>query len=337
MSNETQPSTASQTRPLSTVELIATFIATATQILNGQVSTIIFSTETAFLPLQSGSSSPGTEALSTSPSTPTVTNSGDGSAATSVSVSGDPASATASSVDAPSPGDQGNSGITGGAAAGIAVGCALLGALIAAAVILVVMKKRGSQTRRSGGGGQGWFPGGSSKIGRERNPRTQPSNAAGKGKGRAYIEKPVDELGIESVLEQPRDDDSIGSAVKALFKSIDDHVDNFYLQGHVRDVDTSKSQPVPHAVLPKGIQSQTNVDIGRLLADKDTRASAIVSLVTATALDAINFSALPEHSLLPEVVARFLSTSSALSQGTQRKCALYYSPMSPRFGQSATY
>lgn len=322
MSNGTQTSTTSQP-PVLSLELTATFVATATQILNGQASTIIFSTERAFFPLQPGSSSSETETLSPSPSTPTVTNSGDGSAATSVSASGDPALATTSSVDAPSPENQGNSGITGGAAAGIAVGCALFGALIAAAVILVVMKKRVSQTRRSGGGGQGWFPGGSSKIARERNPRTQPSNAAGKGKGPAYIEKPIDELGIESVLEQPRDDESIGSAVKALFKSIDDHVDNFYAQGHIRDVGTSKSQPVPHAVLPKGIQSQTNVDMGGLLADKDTRASAIISLITAKALDAIDFSALPEHSLLPEVVARFLSTSSALFQGTQRKCALY--------------
>jgi hypothetical protein len=111
------------------------------------------------------------------------------------------------------------------------------------------------------------------------------------------------------VLEQPRDDATIKQTVAALFKAVEDHADNYYVDTPARS-EQAKEPASQSSHLPSGITAQSDVDFEALLADRHSRSSAITALITAQILDAIDFFGMTEKSLLPEMVTTFLRSSA---------------------------
>lgn len=127
------------------------------------------------------------------------------------------------------------------------------------------------------------------------------------------------EVEVENALEQPKDDGTIKQSIASLFKAIEDHVDNFYLDKPGQDIPKPAQKKHRVADFPSGIRSQPDVDFAALLSDPVSRSSAIVSLICAELLDAIDFFGEPERSLLPTMVTSFLNGSSARAQDNQRE------------------
>ncbi|KAK5027869.1 hypothetical protein LTS07_006744 [Exophiala sideris] len=132
------------------------------------------------------------------------------------------------------------------------------------------------------------------------------------------LEISAQEVSVENALEQPKDDGTIKQSIASLFKAIEDHVDNFYLDTPVKDIPALAQQNLRQLELPTGIRSQSDIDFAALLSDPVSRSSAIVSVICAEFLDALDFFGTPERSLLPEIVNEFLHRSPARAQDNQR-------------------
>lgn len=133
----------------------------------------------------------------------------------------------------------------------------------------------------------------------------------------ALVERSAEEVTAETVLEQPRDDSTIKQTVATLFKSIEDHAANYYTDKSMGDVrPLTEHKPSPDD-MPSGLRLQPHAELETLLADRASRPSAIVALISAKLLDAIDFFGLPEKSLLPEMVTNFLRASNILSKDSQ--------------------
>ncbi|KIW66689.1 hypothetical protein PV04_05997 [Phialophora macrospora] len=227
--------------------------------------------------------------------------------------------ATTGSPPTPDPNSQANhqsdGDLSGGAVAGVAIGCAIAGALIAFGLLFFLMGDRLKKRPYSGGAPSH----GNSRHSSSRKPGYLNSTLRQSGdraKGGA-VERSVEEVTAENVLEQPKDDPTIKQSVASLFKAIEDHADNYYLDTPATSEQT-KEPAGQSSHLPSGITAQNDVDFGALLADRHSRSSAITALITAQILDAIDFFGMTEKSLLPEMVTTFLRSSAGQLKDDQR-------------------
>ncbi len=229
-----------------------------------------------------------------------TTGTGTGQSATSSSLSG-----TASHTSGPS-----NGALSHGAVAGIAVGCAIIGALLAVGVLWFIMKDSlkkkkehpttapSRQSGYSGSNQPGYLSAGSLRP--SQNDRE---------KSRA-VERSVEEATVEPVLEQPKDDGTVKQTVAALFKAVEDHSENYFVDTASRSGRSVREFTTGARPLPTGVATQNDVKFESLLADRLSRSSAITSLITAQILDALDFFGVTEKSLLPQMVTTFLRSST---------------------------
>jgi hypothetical protein len=205
-------------------------------------------------------------------------------------------------------------GLSSGAVAGVAVGCAVAGAVFAFLVLILMRTKRGSRNRSTTFASR--TPSdrfGSRHLGDSGTPLRQYPSKREKG---GAITRSVEEATAENVLVQPKDDGAIKQSVATLFKAIDDHTLNYY-------VDTPFSKAIiaskeTTGKLPIGISAQNDVNFDKLLGDHLTRSSAITALITAQVLDCIDFFGDPEKTLLPKVITSFLRSSIDQVKDTHR-------------------
>ncbi|KIV84830.1 hypothetical protein PV11_00584 [Exophiala sideris] len=215
--------------------------------------------------------------------------------------------ATSGTTNATQPSQQ---RLPGGAVAGIAIGCSIAAALIAAGVVFFIMKNTLRKGRHNN-------PELYSLAPKSSRPKSR-KNGGIQSKDGTQLEISAQEISVEHALEQPKDDGTIKQSVASLFKAIEDHVDNFYLDTSVKDIAELAQQKHRQLDLPIGIRSQTDIDFVALLSDPVSRSSAIVSLICAELLDALDFFGTPERSLLPEMITNLLNGSSARAQDNQR-------------------
>ncbi|OCT51172.1 hypothetical protein CLCR_08442 [Cladophialophora carrionii] len=265
----------------------------------GPGGTTYTSLEITYTPLYSVSVVPASESTSTT-GTPTSSNA-------TVSTSSTGTSSTGSQVIV----HESDRGLPGGAVAGVAIGCVIAGALIALGVLFFLM---GDRLRKRHHSGTASSPG---------HPRHSSSKKPGylnstlrQRKGGA-VERSVEEVTAESVLEQPKDDATIKKSVAALFKAIEDHAENYYVDTAARS-DPPKEPASQSSRLPSGIMAQSDVNFEALLVDRHSRSSAITGLITAQILDAIDFFGVTERSLLPETVTKFLRSFTDQLKDDQR-------------------
>jgi hypothetical protein len=250
------------------------------------------------------------------------------SGASTVASSG---SGTTTSTSGPSPSQTGNNvpvskhGLASGVVAGIAVGCAAAGAIIAFIVFVLLRNKRGSRVHSAAFVSRTPSERFSSPhLGDSGTPLRQYPSEREKG---GAITRSTEEATAENVLSQPKDDGAIKQSVATLFKAIDDHTENYYT-----DTPFSKGTSASNEItekLPAGITVQNNVDFDRMLVDHLTRSSAITALITAQVLDCVDFFGDPQKTLLPKVITGFLRSSVGQVKDTHRgfNLFLYSAPL----------
>jgi hypothetical protein len=202
--------------------------------------------------------------------------------------------------------------LSSGAVAGIGIACAVIGALVGVGALFLLMKKHRSGLTSAWG-----YPGKS----RAKQTGNLNSTLRQKRSDRVKsgpIERSVEEVTVNNVLDQPKDDATIKKTVATLFKAIEDHAENYYVNTKSSIGQPTKEVEARSNKLPSGITMQSDVDFDSLLADHYSRSSAITSLITAEVLDAIDFFGVPETSLLPEMVTAFLRSSAAQIKDNQR-------------------
>ncbi|EXJ56275.1 uncharacterized protein A1O5_12542 [Cladophialophora psammophila CBS 110553] len=199
--------------------------------------------------------------------------------------------------------------LSAGAISGIAIASAIFGALF---VLCLLFFMKSHHKKRRHHGTTSWL--GYSDRSSSRRPgqlsstmRRHPDNVEKGG----LIERSVQEITVENALEQPKDDSTIKQSVAALFKAIEDHAVNYYLDSSPQGAPSHQEYQLQYSNLPSGIKDQADVGFRPILAAPETRFSAIASLISATLLDTIDFFGPPEKSLLPEGVTGFLRASSA--------------------------
>ncbi|KAL8864564.1 MAG: hypothetical protein Q9198_009783, partial [Flavoplaca austrocitrina] len=228
--------------------------------------------------------------------TQTTPNPGPGSNTTSTSrqtTTPAPGSNPTSGVDstvgrASSDSRQNSNDIRPGVAAGIGIGCAIAGALIAAAIFILFFRRR---RRRA--------PARSDAI---------PLN------GFASVEKTIaspDSIGpagmIERNLPQPVEDQALGGEMSRLKTAIKNHVQSYY---HTNSVKGSVDQ-VALGVIAMGNMPLIASTLGSLLSNPVTRMTAIRFCITWTVISRIDQNCDPNLSFLPpEVATCLLSISS---------------------------
>ncbi|EXJ58199.1 hypothetical protein A1O7_05624 [Cladophialophora yegresii CBS 114405] len=263
--------------------------------------------EITYTPVYSVLVAPTSESSVASTSESTSTTSTPTSSDAAASNSSAPTSSTSSQVIVH---DSGR-GLSDGAVAGVAIGCAIAGALIALGVLFLLM---GDRLRKR------HYPGAASSPAHSRHASSKKpgylNSTLRHPKGGA-VERSVEEVTAEAVLEQPKDDATIKQTVAALFKAIEDHADNYYVDTAARS-DRQKEPATQSTHPPSGITAQSNVDFEALLADRFSRSSAITGLITAQILDAIDFFGVTERSLLPEIITKFLRSSADKFKDDQR-------------------
>ncbi|KAL8889057.1 MAG: hypothetical protein Q9215_003597 [Flavoplaca cf. flavocitrina] len=183
---------------------------------------------------------------------------------------------------------QSSNNISSGAAAGIGVGCAIAGALIAAAIFILFFRRR-----------------------RRRAPaRSDAIPLNGFGSVEKTIASP-DSIGpagmIERNLPQPVEDQALGGEMSRLKTAIKNHVQSYY---HTNSVKGSVDQ-VALGVIAMGNMPLIASTLGSLLSNPVTRMTAIRFCITWTVISRIDQNCDPNLSFLPpEVATCLLSISS---------------------------
>ncbi|KAL9626154.1 MAG: hypothetical protein Q9204_007537 [Flavoplaca sp. TL-2023a] len=184
---------------------------------------------------------------------------------------------------------QSSNNVSSGAAAGIGVGCAIAGALIAAAIFILFFRRR--------------------------RPRRAPSRSdAIPLNGFGSVEKTIaspDSIGpagiIERNLPQPVEDQALGGEMSRLKTAIKNHVQSYY---HTNSVKGSVDQ-VALGVIAMGNMPLIASTLGSLLSNPVTRMTAIRFCITWTVISRIDQNCNPNLSFLPpEVATCLLSISS---------------------------
>ncbi|KAL8919380.1 MAG: hypothetical protein Q9172_005011 [Xanthocarpia lactea] len=178
--------------------------------------------------------------------------------------------------------------ISPGAAAGVGIGSAIAGALIAAAILVLFFRRR----RRPA-------PARSDVI---------PLNGFGSVEKTFASPDSISPVGmIERSLPQPAEDQALGGEMSRLKTAIKNHVQSFY---HTNSVPGSIDQ-VALGLIAMGNMPLIASTLGSLLSNPVTRMTAIRFCITWTAVSRIDLNCEPSLSFLPpEIASCLLSISS---------------------------
>ena len=193
----------------------------------------------------------------------------------------------------------GSGNIGPGAAAGIGIGCAIAGALIAAVILVFFFRRR---RRRA--------PARSDAI---------PLN------GFASVEKTIaspDSISpaamIERNLPQPAEDQALGGEMSRLKTAIKNHVQSYY---HTNSVRGSVDQ-VALGVIATGNMPLIASTLASLLSNPVTRMTAIRFCITWTVVSRIDQNCEPSLSFLPPEIASCLLSISSTRDDPSSKCPI---------------
>ncbi|KAI4234008.1 MAG: hypothetical protein LQ349_004064 [Xanthoria aureola] len=178
--------------------------------------------------------------------------------------------------------------ISPGAAAGIGIGCAIAGALIAAAILVLFFRRR---RRRA--------PARSDAI---------PLNGFGSVEKTIASPDSVSPVGmIERSLPQPAEDQALGGELSRLKTAIKNHVQSYY---HTNSVRGGVDQ-VALGLIATGNMPLIASTLGSLLSNPVTRMTAIRFCITWTVVSRIDQNCEPSLSFLPpEIASCLLSINS---------------------------
>ncbi|CAO1605258.1 hypothetical protein XANCAGTX0491_008780 [Xanthoria calcicola] len=178
--------------------------------------------------------------------------------------------------------------ISPGAAAGIGIGCAIAGALIAAAILVLFFRRR---RRRA--------PARSDAI---------PLNGFGSVEKTIASPDSVSPVGvIERSLPQPAEDQALGGELSRLKTAIKNHVQSYY---HANSVRGGVDQ-VALGLIATGNMPLIASTLGSLLSNPVTRMTAIRFCITWTVVSRIDQNCEPSLSFLPpEIASCLLSINS---------------------------
>lgn len=183
---------------------------------------------------------------------------------------------------------QNSNNISSGAAAGIGVGCAIAGALIAAAIFILFFRRR---RRRA--------PARSDAI---------PLNGFGSVEKTIASPESIGPAGmIERNLPQPVEDQALGGEMSRLKTAIKNHVQSYY---HTNSVKGSVDQ-VALGLIATGNMPLIASTLGSLLSNPVTRMTAIRFCITWTVISRIDQNCDPNLSFLPREIANCLVSISS--------------------------
>ena len=178
--------------------------------------------------------------------------------------------------------------ISPGAAAGVGIGSAIAGALIAAAILVLSFRRRKRPA-----------PARSDVI---------PLNGFGSVEKTFASPDSISPFGmIERSLPQPAEDQALGGEMSRLKTAIKNHVQSFY---HTNSVPGSVDQ-VALGLIAMGNMPLIASTLGSLLSNPVTRMTAVRFCITWTAVSRIDLNCEPSLSFLPpEIASCLLSISS---------------------------
>ncbi|KAL8669021.1 MAG: hypothetical protein Q9168_006376 [Polycauliona sp. 1 TL-2023] len=234
------------------------------------------------------SSSASTKSSTGNPRTSTGSSNGPSQTSTAAPRNSSTSNATSHSNSGSTTSHRNTNPISAGAAAGIGIGCAIAGALIAAAILLLFFRRR---RRRS--------PARSDVI---------PLN------GFASVEKTMaspDSIGpagmIERSLPQPAEDQALGGEMSRLKTAIKNHVQSYY---HTDQVKGGVDQAAL-GLIATGNMPLIASTLGSLLSNPVTRMTAIRFCITWTVVSRIDQNCEPSLSFLPPEIASCLQSISS--------------------------
>ena len=242
-----------------------------------------------------GATIQSTSASTTSISSSLATTSISSSLPTSIlssSTTNNPSTLSTSALPESTAKERHNAGVSSGAAAGIGIGCAIAGALLAAIGVCFLMRRRRSHGRPTA---------------------VASANIAGKSSGYssrydnddgAVALRSMPASAINRLLPQPLDDNTIGREFSKLGTALKNHAQTYYASGgdNVATADTSAI----HRLLGSGSSLESGT-IADLLAHTDTRVSATRYLLGWPAIQRI------DNDLLPPGVAACMSGMTGLT------------------------
>jgi hypothetical protein len=217
-------------------------------------------------------------------------------------------SAGATAIPINSPIAHHGSKLSNGAVAGVAVGSAIAGALIAGLLFFLFFKR--TNRRGSTGSGNGSSEMYSLKAG-ERNSSTIPvpsTSAAGV---------------IESNLPQPMADSAIGQDLSSLDTRIANHVTSYYSTGEENVSDAHVSAAVNAAAQSGADLPITAARLAQLLSNPQHRAYGLRVVIGSMLLGRIGMDSPPEESLLPPGVANVVHAMPQIGSGDNGKFILF--------------
>jgi hypothetical protein len=176
-----------------------------------------------------------------------------------------------------------------GEVAGIAIGTAIAGAVLAALVIMFLVQKQ----KKKGGYGQ------RRSSQRKVTSKRQESDYHSPKDQEEASQRVVVPVDWDKILPQPMDDAGVKNEVTNLFQTIKGHVDNFYHSKHVVD-ETPIYKSAPDSVGPP--KPRRDLELQLRLDDPNTRPAAISQLLCSRILDNIDPYGNPERSLLPQAL-----------------------------------
>lgn len=209
-----------------------------------------------------------------------------------------PASSTTSAAPDPTPNP---SGISSGAAAGIGIGCAAAGALLAALIVLLCMRRR----RRSNSSGHA-----TRSLSRGPSMRGNAYPHGGGGVPMGGVSKAggaTPTVTVEKALEPPMQDSAVHGLLQRLGTAVKDHAQSYYVARGGAGGAAAGAERVA-AVLGAGAPVRAE-EVAGMLASAPGRVAGVRFLIAWGILR--NVSGAPETSLLPPELAESLEVMHA--------------------------
>ncbi|KAH7129547.1 hypothetical protein B0J13DRAFT_598509 [Dactylonectria estremocensis] len=175
-----------------------------------------------------------------------------------------------------------NNGISGGAVAGVAIGCLLLGLALGALAVFFFCRRHGKKRRHHR------RPRGEFLAEKENSPRESPPTA----------------INLDHFLLDTTPDKEIVSELRALGHLVSMHVDNNY---HHQPVPTDASS-LAASISKLGFHAGSANTIASLCCNPQTRAVGLRHFISQVIFTSIDFNARSPLSMLPAPVAAFLAS-----------------------------
>ncbi|KID69035.1 uncharacterized protein G6M90_00g054020 [Metarhizium brunneum] len=188
-----------------------------------------------------------------------------------------------------------SSGVTAGAVAGIAIGCAAIGLLFGLVAACILLQRKGRQKGRTA------------------------DTAVVHHEPKKYSSEIPSDVQLNQFLPEATPDRDIAQEVRSLGGLIHQHVDNYYHSKPVNASSRSLSATLQSLGLAGATSSSATYtqNIAALCLDQKTRQSALCHVIMRAAFDSIDFhsqnSLLP--SMLPRPVASFIQAMSPTERG----------------------